>query len=75
LQRLGKVDEAVGCYLRAADIESKFPLSYLQACRLVVSCCVDVGDYEMALNTLGDMEKAIEECGGNQAAVLDLKSE
>ena len=45
LRKLGKTEEAVGCFLRAAEIESKFPLSYFGACRSVISCYIELGSH------------------------------
>ncbi|CAG0914370.1 unnamed protein product [Notodromas monacha] len=75
LRAAGKRSEALGYFLQAAEIESKFPLSHLLACQAVVECYVDLGDHEMALNTLTEMGQSLEEQGGEQPAFFEMQSD
>jgi len=63
LERVGKPEEAVNHFLRAAELQSLNPIDRLQALRRVVDCKLDLKDHDGALNTLADITKICLEYG------------
>jgi len=63
LCRVGKPEEAINHFLRAAELQVLNPIDRLQALRRVADCKLEVKDYEGTLNTLTDITKIALEYG------------
>jgi len=63
LERVGKTEEAVNHYLRAAELQVLNPIDRLQALRKVADCKLKLKEYEGTLNILADITTVALEYG------------